>query len=104
MADEGSNNTVNVGNSPKRASGTETVTPVVRTNLSYSHLEKPEKFMGTNFKRWQIKMVFFLTNLSLSGFLTDEKPEEDREDPKSAAVVEAWRTETISVATMYLTL
>ena len=36
--------------------------------------EKPEKFIGQNFKRWQHKMMFYLTTLNLARFLTDERP------------------------------
>ena len=34
--------------------------------------EKPEKFNGLNFKRWQQKMLFNLTTLNLARFLTEE--------------------------------
>ena len=30
------------------------------------HVNKPEKFGGTNFKRWQQKMIFYLTTLNLA--------------------------------------
>ena len=33
------------------------------------HGEKPEKFKGTDFKRWQQKMLFYLTTLNLAKFL-----------------------------------
>ena len=36
--------------------------------------EKPEKFNGLNFKRWQQKMLFYLTTLNLARFLTEEPP------------------------------
>ena len=32
------------------------------------HGEKPEKFTGTDFKRWQQKMLFYLTTLGLANF------------------------------------
>ena len=35
------------------------------------HDEKPEKFNGLNFKRWQQKM-FYLMTLNLTRFLTEE--------------------------------
>ena len=38
------------------------------------HDEKPEKFNGLNFKRWQQKMLFYLTTLNLARFLTEEPP------------------------------
>ena len=36
---------------------------------SSTHGEKPEKFNRTDFKRWQQKMLFYLTTLSLTKFL-----------------------------------
>ena len=36
------------------------------------HGKKPEKFNGLNFKRWQQKMLFYLTTLNLARFLTEE--------------------------------
>ena len=47
--------------------------PVPTVNVS--HGEKPEKFNGTNFKRWQQKMLFYLTTLSLAKFLREDPPE-----------------------------
>ena len=34
------------------------------------HGEKPKKFNGLNFKRWQQMMLFYLTTLNLARFLT----------------------------------
>ena len=39
-----------------------------------NHGEKPEKFSGLNFKRWQQKMLFYLTTLNLARFLTEDPP------------------------------
>ncbi|GJT53789.1 hypothetical protein Tco_0988843 [Tanacetum coccineum] len=39
-----------------------------------SHVEKPEKFKGSDFRRWQQKMLFYLTSLHVSYVLTDFKP------------------------------
>ena len=36
------------------------------------HDEKPEKFNGLNFKRWQQKMLFYLMTLNFVRFLTEE--------------------------------
>ena len=41
----------------------------VMAPMTVSHGEKPEKFNGTNFKRWQQKMLFYLTTLNLARFL-----------------------------------
>jgi len=37
--------------------------------------EKPEKFDGMEFKRWQQKMLFYLTTLHLAKFLQEDPPE-----------------------------
>ncbi|PKI61871.1 hypothetical protein CRG98_017769 [Punica granatum] len=39
-----------------------------------NHVEKHEKFNGLNFKRWQQKMLFYLTTLNLARFLTENAP------------------------------
>ena len=46
--------------------------PVLTVNVS--HGEKPEKFNGTDFKRCQQKMLFYLTTLSLAKFLRKDPP------------------------------
>ncbi|GKB12734.1 retrotransposon protein, putative, ty1-copia subclass, partial [Tanacetum coccineum] len=58
-----------------------TVTPPVNTigasvtNTVGNHVEKPEKFNGQNFKRWQQKMFFYLTTLNLARFLKETAPQ-----------------------------
>ncbi|GJV30047.1 zinc finger, CCHC-type containing protein [Tanacetum coccineum] len=44
------------------------------TNKAANHAEKPEKFNGQNFKRWQQKMFFYLTTLNLARFLKKTTP------------------------------
>nr|GEU49243.1 DNA-directed RNA polymerase subunit beta' [Tanacetum cinerariifolium] len=39
-----------------------------------SHVEKPEKLKGSDFCRWQQKMLFYLTSLHVSYVLTDSEP------------------------------
>ena len=39
-----------------------------------THHEKPEKFNGDDFKRWQQKMLFYLTTLNLVHVLKKECP------------------------------
>jgi len=39
-----------------------------------THVEKPEKFKGSDFRRWQQKMLFYLTTLHVSNVLTDDSP------------------------------
>ena len=47
------------------------VVPVVPISVPthVSHGEKPEKFNRNDFKRWQHKMLFYLTKLNLAKFL-----------------------------------
>ncbi|XP_074573356.1 uncharacterized protein LOC141829732 [Curcuma longa] len=61
--------------------------PTAIPPTSIPHGEKPEKFNGADFKRWQQKMLFYLTTLNLVRFL--------REDPPAAtegskAACDAW--------------
>ncbi|KAK9080133.1 hypothetical protein SSX86_001808 [Deinandra increscens subsp. villosa] len=58
-----------------------------------SHAEKPEKFNGLNFKRWQQKMLFYLTTLNLARFLTETAPQvsEGEMDAQSVSAVQAWK-------------
>ena len=57
------------------------------------HGEKPEKFNGLNFKRWQQKMLFYLTTLNLARFLTEEPPKlsEGKTDMQVVNAVDAWK-------------
>ena len=57
------------------------------------HGEKPEKFNGLNFKRWQQKMLFYLTTLNLARFLTEEPPKlsEGETDMQVVNAVDAWK-------------
>ena len=50
--------------------------------ISVSPREKLEKFSRLNFKRWQQKMLFYLTTLNLTRFLTENTPKlrEDKLD------------------------
>ncbi|GJZ82991.1 pol polyprotein [Tanacetum coccineum] len=51
----------------------ETGAPV--TNTVANHAQKPKKFNGQNFKRWQQKMFFYLTTLNLAQFLNETTPQ-----------------------------
>ncbi|KZV53837.1 hypothetical protein F511_00103 [Dorcoceras hygrometricum] len=59
---------------------------------AHVHTEKPFKFSGADFKRWQQKMLFYLTTLSLSRFLTEEPPvvTEGDTDTQKRTAVDAW--------------
>ena len=48
-------------------------TPVMAL-MTVNHGEKPEKFNGTDFKRWQQKMLFYLTTLNLARFFQEDAP------------------------------
>ncbi|KAB2631113.1 hypothetical protein D8674_008632 [Pyrus ussuriensis x Pyrus communis] len=56
---------------------------------STNHGEKPEKFNGTDFKRWQQKMLFYLTTLNLAKFLTEDAPVSGT-TVEEVATVDAW--------------
>ncbi|KAL6334035.1 hypothetical protein AAG906_000090 [Vitis piasezkii] len=61
--------------------------------MNLTHGEKPEKFNGNEFKRWQQKMLFYLTTLNLARFLHEECPilEEGETNKEKVAVVDAWK-------------
>ncbi|XP_050151611.1 uncharacterized protein LOC126626348 [Malus sylvestris] len=57
------------------------------------HVEKPEKFKGVDFKRWQQKMLFYLTTLNLSHVIISESPKAPEEGDIPAEIlqaIEAW--------------
>ena len=58
-----------------------------------SHGEKPEKFNGNDFKRWQQKMLFYLTILNLAKFLREDDPvcSENEADRQVVVAVDAWK-------------
>ena len=57
-------------------------------HVSVAPEEKPEKFNGLNFKRWQHKMFFYLITLSLVRFLTEDASEL-KEDERDILVISA---------------
>ncbi|GMY20652.1 Retrovirus-related Pol polyprotein from transposon TNT 1-94, partial [Fagus crenata] len=65
-------------------------TPVI---VPINHGEKPEKFNGTEFKRWQQKMLFYLTTLNLAKFLYEDAPtlNENESDKQVVAAIDAWK-------------
>ena len=77
------------------ATPTVTQAPVMPTTvpISVSPGEKPEKFSRLNFKRWQHKMLFYLTTLNLARFLTKEAPKlkEDERDIQVISTMDAWK-------------
>ncbi|XP_073124067.1 uncharacterized protein [Henckelia pumila] len=57
-----------------------------------AHGEKPPKFYGADFKRWQQKILFYLTTLNLSRFFKEDPPivVEGDSDTERRTVVDAW--------------
>ncbi|KAK2997500.1 hypothetical protein RJ639_024791 [Escallonia herrerae] len=54
--------------------------------------ERPEKFNGKDFKRWQQKMLFYLTTLNLARFLQEDAPDLcENLDRQTVAAVDAWK-------------
>ncbi|XP_070002781.1 uncharacterized protein [Nicotiana sylvestris] len=55
--------------------------------------KKPEKFFGLDFRRWQQKMFFYLTTLSLQKFNKEDFPFLPDKTPenKRFLVIEAWK-------------
>ena len=66
-------------------------TPTAPVTVSLSHAEKPEKFYSLNFKRWQQKMLFYLTILNLVRFLAKDalSLKEDEQDIQVISAVDA---------------
>ena len=54
--------------------------------------EKPEKFDGVDFKRWQQKMLFYLITLNLVKVLNEDAPKaKDGDDMQVIAAIDAWK-------------
>ncbi|PKI75354.1 hypothetical protein CRG98_004238 [Punica granatum] len=58
-----------------------------------NHVEKPEKFNGLNFKRWQQKMLFYLTTQNLARFLIENAPtlSVGESNVQALSAVDAWK-------------
>ncbi|CAL2254330.1 unnamed protein product [Prunus armeniaca] len=58
-----------------------------------SHSEKPQKFKGEDFKRWQQKMLFYLTTLNLANVVTKTVPkaEGDNIPAETLNAISAWQ-------------
>ena len=67
--------------------------PMVPPTVPYSHGERPEKFNGQDFKRWQQKMLFYLTTLGLAKYITEDPPfvEELEPDATKVEAFTAWK-------------
>nr|XP_033508305.1 uncharacterized protein LOC117273285 [Nicotiana tomentosiformis] len=64
-----------------------------RTTPTLAPVEKPEKNFGIDFKRWQQKMFFYLTTLSLQKFIKEDVPVLPDETPENERflVTESWK-------------
>ena len=67
-------------------------TPVMAL-MTVSHGDKPKKFNGTEFKRWQQKMLFYLTTLNLARLLQEDAPtlKENETDKQVVSAVKVWK-------------
>ncbi|KAL2506121.1 Uncharacterized protein Adt_21742 [Abeliophyllum distichum] len=70
---------------------TQTIAPTGHVSVPVNHGEKLEKFNGLNFKRWQQKVLFYLTTLNLARFLTEDAPKlkQGERDIQAVIAVEA---------------
>ena len=78
-------NTVVIGSIPVK---------VPSVQVPVNHGEKPEKFNGVDFKRWQQKMLFYLTTLNLARFLKEDAPvqnENEQQDREVVLAIDAWK-------------
>ncbi|KAL2539965.1 Uncharacterized protein Adt_00943 [Abeliophyllum distichum] len=67
-----------------------TVMPTVAGPSASTHIphrEKSKKFNGVDFKRWQQKMLFYLTTLNLARFLTEDPPSVQQGENNRASVI-----------------
>ena len=69
------------------------VVSVVPIPTHVSHGEKPEEFNRNDFKRWQQKMLFYLTTLNLAKFLREDAPicSENEANCQVVVAVDAWK-------------
>ncbi|GJT74860.1 retrovirus-related pol polyprotein from transposon TNT 1-94 [Tanacetum coccineum] len=82
---------------PPHATTVVILTGAPATNTVANHAERPEKFNGQNFKRWQQKMFLYLTTLGLARFLKETAPqveppaEGQSSNAQAVQAVEAWK-------------
>ncbi|KAI5314259.1 hypothetical protein L3X38_043435 [Prunus dulcis] len=66
-----------------------TSAPAVVLPSSHNHAEKPEKFNGIDFKRWQQKTLFYITTLNLAHILKAD-PLAPGDTTETVAASDAW--------------
>lgn len=56
------------------------------------HSEKPEKFKGVDFKRWQQKMLFYLTTMNLTYVIKEDalQSDEDLMSKETLSTIATW--------------
>ncbi|XP_042051437.1 uncharacterized protein LOC121796710 [Salvia splendens] len=79
MSTEAGGNGNNTIGSSSAATNTSMLAPV-STSRVMAQAEKPEKFKGSEFKRWQQKMLFYLTTLGVANFLKEDAPTVPKEE------------------------
>ncbi|CAL1356033.1 unnamed protein product [Linum trigynum] len=86
-----SGSTIN-GENPNPVTSTQS-TPLQVATHSLAPAEKPGKFSGVDFKRWQQKMYFYLTTLGLQKFIKEVIPNPNEEVPEKDRflAIEAWK-------------
>ncbi|XP_047942799.1 uncharacterized protein LOC125189579 [Salvia hispanica] len=91
MPTEAGGNRNNIFGSSSAASGSSTMAPV-STSRVMAQADKPENFKGLDFKRWQQKMLFYLTMLGVVNFLKEDAPTvpEEETDFNVRAAYDGW--------------
>ena len=90
---------------PAAQAPTPTVTVTTRVPtptmiIPVNHAERLEKFSGLNFKRWQQKMMFYLTTLNLTRFLIEDPSKENEDDRNSLMAFDCGKVPIICVGIM----
>ncbi|KAK3016562.1 hypothetical protein RJ639_005823 [Escallonia herrerae] len=77
----------------QHSGGTVYATPyVAHAHGSVGLGERPKKFNRKDFKRWQQKMLFYLTTLNLARFLQEDAPDlGENPDRQTVAALDAWK-------------
>ena len=70
------------------------LTPSPVVTIPLNHGEKPKKFLETDFKRWQQKVLFYLSTFNLARFLHEDAPtlKDDETNRQVVAMVDALET------------
>lgn len=81
------------GNCQASGNGNESRANIALPNVPFPHVDKPKKFISIDFKRWQKKMLFYLTTLNLVRFLVEDAPvvDKDETDKETLLLLDAWK-------------